>query len=96
MCYIYGWIISVRSQEPTTNTRSSRRRLSTVSSNDMMELLSPRRSKREKRLVFSNFKPSEIKKQAYSSASSHVFMATDSDVSITTFALYIVSSHICI
>ena len=53
-----------------------------MSSNDMMDILSPRRSKREKRLVFSNFKPSEIKKQAYSSTTSHMFMATDSDVSV--------------
>ena len=60
-----------------------------MSSNDMVELLSPRRSKREKRLVFSNFKPSEINKQAYSTTTSHVFMATDSDVSIRSDHLYL-------
>lgn len=76
-----------RSQEVTIGTRS-RRRLSTVSSNDMVEILSPRRSKREKRLVFSNFKPSEINKQAYSTSTSHMFVTTDSDVSIA-FMLYI-------
>ena len=83
--------ICIRLQESTTGTRS-RRRLSTVSSNDMMEMLSPRRSKREKRLVFSNFKPSEINKQAYSSATSHVFMATDSDVS-TTVGIYVYNKN---
>ena len=65
-----------------------------MSSNDMVELLSPRRSKREKRLVFSNFKPSEINKQAYSTTSSHVFMATDSDVSIVIICIYIIVYHI--
>jgi len=58
----------------------------------MMELFSPRRSKREKRLVFSNFKPSEMKKQVYNSTTQHVFMATDSDVS--TILIYTVQEKL--
>ena len=76
----YLWWLHVRPQRSAST--GARRRLSTVSNSEVMEILSPRRSKREKRLVFSNFKPSEMKKQVYSSAQ-HVFVATDSEVCST-------------
>lgn len=76
MCVV-NFCVHVRPQRSAST--GARRRLSTVSNSEMMILSSPRRSKREKRLVFSNFKPSEMQKQVYSTEQ-HVFVASDSEV----------------